>query len=270
VTAERSILSLRYTPVAARGGVRRAVGAFLRYIHYRDQEVDKDPEPVDRMLRYVAHRDRSSTKGRLFDSQRVIGDAERRSLTAYVVKSTSGLKAPADPKRQHRAVHRMVLSPEHADGLDLRQLTRAMMAQLEADAGELPPWIAAEHHNTKHPHVHIVLAARREVAPGRFRALLITRPRLARMKQAMLLEIARQRGERPRLLAADRPGWRRSTGKRSAGRLSTLAIAMTSRTARRASASFFYRVQRLARQYQRQLERQLQVERQRLEWVNEW
>ena len=269
MTPERSILSIRYTPVAAQGGVRRAVGAFLRYIHYRDQEVDQDPEPVDRMLRYVAHRDRSSSKGRLFDSQRVVGDTERRSLTAYVVRSTSGLQASADPKRQHRAVHRMVLSPEQAAGLDLRQLTRAKMAQREADAGGLPPWIAAEHHNTKHPHVHIVLAARNEVAPGRFRAVFITRPRLARMKQAMLQEIARQRGERPLLLVPERPK-QRSAGGQPAGWLSMFSLALASRTEPRAHASFLYRVQRLARQYHRQMERQLKAELRQLEWANEW
>jgi hypothetical protein len=69
------------------------------------------------------------------------------------------------------------------------------MKQLETDAGEagIGPWFAAEHRNTEHHHVHIVLAARREVSTGTFRALLITRPRLQRMKDAIALEIARQR-----------------------------------------------------------------------------
>src|SRR5207302_4436832 len=90
---------------------------------------------------------------------------------------------------------------EHAQGLDLRRLTLAAMSQLEKDLGTyLPPWLAAEHRNTAHPHVHVVLAARREVAPGEFRALMLTKPRLARMKEALAHEIERQRRlERPSL-----------------------------------------------------------------------
>src|SRR5207248_6449151 len=78
---------------------------------------------------------------------------------------------PAFPTRRSsdlRAAYRMVLSPERADGLDLKALTGAAMAQLGRDVGATPPWIAAIHRNTKHPHVHIVMAARRELAPGLF------------------------------------------------------------------------------------------------------
>ena len=265
MTAERSILSLRYIPVAARGGVRQAVGALLRYIHYRDQEVDTaDRQDIGRMLRYVAHRDRSSSKGRLFNAEKVIGDAERRSLTAYVVRSTAALPRPTEPsvKRPHRAVHQMVLSPEDARGLDLRLVARAMMARLEEDAGPLPPWIAAEHHNTAHPHVHIVLAARREVAPGRFRAVLISRPRLARMKEAMYLEIARQRGERPRLPGelGIRIELRPGAGRRGSA-YGGAALFSRTRSLPLRHGSFLFRVQLAARRYRRRLEREVEEER---------
>ena len=63
MSSSRAILSLKWTAVGARGGVRQAVGSFLRYIHYRDQHVEPDePGDVGRLLRYVAHRDRSSSK----------------------------------------------------------------------------------------------------------------------------------------------------------------------------------------------------------------
>src|SRR5258708_5691959 len=67
---------------------------------------------------------------------------------------------------RQRAVYQMVISPDDWRGLDLRLLARTMMKQLEADAGSkgLGPWFAAEHRNTSHHHVQIVLAARREVA----------------------------------------------------------------------------------------------------------
>jgi hypothetical protein len=66
------------------------------------------------------------------------------------------------------------------------------MRGLERDAGPLPPWVAAVHRNTQHPHVHIVMAARREVSPDRFKTLIITRPRLARMKESLAQEMSRQ------------------------------------------------------------------------------
>ena len=38
----RSVLALKYTPVSVMGGVRKAVGGFLRYVQHRDQH--QEPE----------------------------------------------------------------------------------------------------------------------------------------------------------------------------------------------------------------------------------
>ena len=38
--SQRSVLTLKYTPVSVAGGVRKAVGGFLRYVQYRDQHVE--------------------------------------------------------------------------------------------------------------------------------------------------------------------------------------------------------------------------------------
>jgi len=88
----------------------------------------------------------------------------------------------------------MVLSPEHAKGLDLKALTRAAMDQLGRDSGGTPPWIAAIHRNTGHPHVHVVMADRRELVPGHFRTVVINPARLSRMKLAINDELSLQRG----------------------------------------------------------------------------
>src|SRR5215213_6392417 len=54
--------------------------------------------------------------------------------------------------------HRLMLSPP-ADRCpqDLRAFTRHVMAALERDKGRALHWVAVEHRNTAHPHVHIVL-----------------------------------------------------------------------------------------------------------------
>ena len=197
----RSILALRYTPVSVAGGVRKAVGGFLRYVQFRDQHAEPEAAGLDAFVRYVAHRDRTSPGGRVFGPDLDV-EVDRRRLVDYVSRSIKGL-APkwvkgADGKLvdQQRAVYQLILSPEDWRGLDLRRLAGAAMTQLEADAGPggIGPWFAAEHRNTAHHHVHIVLAARRELAPGKFQSVLITRSRLQRMKEAIGREIASQRG----------------------------------------------------------------------------
>ena len=208
--SQRSILALRYTPVSVAGGVRRAVGGFLRYVQYRDQHLEPDAvRAVDAYVRYVAHRDRTSARGRVFGRDGERSDEDRRRFVDFVARSTKGLQprwvSTRDGKREdrQRAVYTFILSPEDWRGLDLRQLTRAAMRQLETDAGVggIGPWFAAEHRNTAHHHVHIVLAARRETSPGRLNTFIVTRPRLQRMKDAIALVIEGQRvrGREPRL-----------------------------------------------------------------------
>ncbi|HVH64162.1 MAG TPA: hypothetical protein VNA65_11245 [Candidatus Dormibacteraeota bacterium] len=197
-----SILALNWLPVSVAGGVRKAVGGFLRYVEFRDQHLEPDrDESLDGYTRYVTHRDRTSPLGRIFGRDGSASDVERECLVEFVRRSTKDLQPKwqrnekGELQDHQRAVYRMILSPEDWRGLDLRLIARAAMRQLERDAGEhgLGPWFAAEHRNTKHHHVHIVLAARREIAPGNFATLLITRQRLQRMKDAIAFEIDRQR-----------------------------------------------------------------------------
>jgi hypothetical protein len=186
----RSILSVRFTGVGRPTSVRRAVGGFLRYIQQNDHHwTNEKPGGIEGFLRYAAHRDRTKPQGRLFGAQGDVGDYERRQLGRFVTRSVEGRSAG-------RAYYRLIISPEDARGLDVRKVTRSVMAQLARDAGAggLPPWIGAEHRNTAHPHVHVVMAANRLLPDGRYRALVINRERLARMKIAMSREIYRERG----------------------------------------------------------------------------
>jgi hypothetical protein len=187
---------------AGRAGAK-AAGDFLRYVQYRDNHLDGPPRDVDDALRYVAHRDRSSGRGLLFGPEGTAHDVDRRDLTAYIGRSIKGVPPPEGrPPYSDRACYRFVISPADARGLDLQALTRAAMDSLAKDLGpsaNLPPWIAAEHRNTNHPHVHVVLAARRQAGPGRYRAVAITKARLVHINQAVTREIVRQRGDRVRL-----------------------------------------------------------------------
>jgi type IV secretory pathway VirD2 relaxase len=59
----------------------------------------------------------------------------------------------ADEKRPFR----FIISPEDGTGLDLKEFTRQLMAQVEEDTGRRLIWAAVNHHNTDNPHVHIVV-----------------------------------------------------------------------------------------------------------------
>jgi type IV secretory pathway VirD2 relaxase len=191
----RAILTVKYTPASPKAG--RVVGGFLRYVQHRDHTPAPEREGgIGGLLRYVAHRDAAAPEGRLFDREQTVGSEARKDLVRHVRRS---LAEDQERGRPGRAVYRFVISPEDARGLDLRHMARTVMSQLERDTGhELPPWIAAEHRNTAHPHVHVILAARREEEPGRFRELRISPGRLARMKESLTHELERQRGERTR------------------------------------------------------------------------
>jgi type IV secretory pathway VirD2 relaxase len=52
---------------------------------------------------------------------------------------------------------RFIVSPEDADELDLHDFTRQLMARMEEDLRRPLLWAAVNHHNTEHPHVHIVV-----------------------------------------------------------------------------------------------------------------
>jgi hypothetical protein len=276
---DRVILAVKYTPVSAPAAVRKAVGGFLRYVQYRDKHADQPADArVSGLLKYVAYRDRATPSGRLFGPGGPAGDAERRDLATFVGRSVGSTRPrPARDGEalgdRRRAVYRFVLSPEHAEGLDLRRLTTAAMSRLEREAGVTGlRWIAAEHRNTAHPHTHIVLAAMREVGPGNYRGFAINKRRLAAMKEELVLEIARQRLGGREETAIESPSALGAIRARSAPAIEpkrrSLLDSVHRPLPRRAPIhrSVFSRLQLAAFRYRRQVERELeraQVQRDR-------
>ena len=52
---------------------------------------------------------------------------------------------------------KVILSPEFGDRIDLQRLARDLVGQMKDDLGTDLEWIAVQHHNTEHPHVHMVV-----------------------------------------------------------------------------------------------------------------
>lgn len=58
---------------------------------------------------------------------------------------------------------RFIVSPEDGEKLqDLKPFVRDLMSQMEIDLETKLDWIAVDHHNTEHPHTHIVMSGKRD------------------------------------------------------------------------------------------------------------
>ena len=102
-------------------------------------------------LRYI-QRDgtsRDGERGQLYSATE-----DRADGTAFVERG-------ADDRHQFR----FIVSPEDgADLSDLTAYTRDLMAQVETDLGTRLDWVAVNHHNTGHPHVHVIVRGKDELS----------------------------------------------------------------------------------------------------------
>lgn len=103
--------------------------------------------PLSMHLDYLQREgvDQAGDRGRLFDAEGDTGDAK-----AFVGR--------CEGDRHH---FRFIVSPDDAEQLsDLKAYTRDLMRQAENDLGAKLDWVAVDHWNTAHPHVHILVRGR--------------------------------------------------------------------------------------------------------------
>lgn len=87
-------------------------------------------------------------------------DGERGRLYS-AADDRAGGDAFLDRGQDDRHQFRFIVSPEDAADLaDLNGYTRELMGRLEADLGTKLDWVAVNHHNTGHPHVHVIVNGR--------------------------------------------------------------------------------------------------------------
>lgn len=101
-------------------------------------------------LRYI-QRDGTSRDGE--HGQLYSATEDRADGDAFVERG-------ADDRHQFR----FIVSPE--DGVDLTDLTahtRDLMSQIAADLGTRLDWVAVNHYNTGHPHVHVIVRGKDEL-----------------------------------------------------------------------------------------------------------
>ena len=100
-------------------------------------------------LRYV-QRDgvmRDGSPGQLYGA-----DTDRADGRAFLDRAQEG-----GDVRQFRFI---VSAEDGAEYDDLKPLTRRLMQQVEVDLGTRLDWVAVDHHNTGHPHTHILVRGR--------------------------------------------------------------------------------------------------------------
>jgi type IV secretory pathway VirD2 relaxase len=88
---------------------------------------------------------KDGASGRMFDAE---GD-------------DAGYRGFAERCENDRHHFRFIISPDDATELsDLKAFTRDLMAQAQRDLGSRLEWVAVDHWNTEHPHIHVIIRGR--------------------------------------------------------------------------------------------------------------
>ena len=94
---------------------------------------------------------------RYLERDGVTRDGERGKAFSAFENEADG-KAFVERGRRDRHQFRFIVVPEDsAEMADLRGFTRDLMRQMELDLETRLDWIAVDHHNTGHPHTHIIV-----------------------------------------------------------------------------------------------------------------
>jgi type IV secretory pathway VirD2 relaxase len=130
-----------------RAGGGRAPRTFNQRVAVRvNYSANKNPGQWKAHGKYLARE--SATQG---------GRAAEPGFNA--TKQNLGMAAALDnwQRAGDERLFKIIVSPEFADRLNLQLHTRELMLRMERDLGTLLEWVAAVHHNTEHPHVHIAI-----------------------------------------------------------------------------------------------------------------
>ncbi|WP_371824189.1 DUF3363 domain-containing protein [Methylosinus sp. KRF6] len=94
---------------------------------------------------------------RYLERDGVTRDGEKGHAYSAIENEADG-RAFVERGRDDRHQFRFIVAPEDAgDMADLRSFTRDLMRQVEKDLDTGLDWIAVDHHNTGHPHTHIIV-----------------------------------------------------------------------------------------------------------------
>lgn len=152
--------------VASGRGVQRGRGAtFVRARNLSNGWSHRQPGSrrvivKSRSVRGAGRNGKAAAHLRYIQRDGTSRDGERGQLYSATEDRADG-DAFLDRGQDDRHQFRFIVSPEDAADLaDLTGYTRELMAQMEADLGTRLDWVAVNHHNTGHPHVHVIVNGR--------------------------------------------------------------------------------------------------------------
>ena len=94
---------------------------------------------------------------RYLERDGVTRDGDRGKVYSAFENEADG-KAFVERGREDRHQFRFIVAPEDSTEMgDLRGFTRDLMRQMELDLATRLDWIAVDHHNTGHPHTHVIV-----------------------------------------------------------------------------------------------------------------
>lgn len=115
--------------------------------------------------RVVRHSPRSAPLGTHLDYLRRDGvtlDGEKARLFGPGTEDADG-RAFAERCGGDRHHFRFIVSPDDASEMsNLRSFTRDLVGQMEKDLGTRLDWVAVDHWNTQHPHIHLIVRGVRD------------------------------------------------------------------------------------------------------------
>jgi len=119
-------------------------------------------------VRVVRHTPRTASLGTHLNYLRregVTRDGERARLFGPETENAD-VGAFAERCRDDRHHFRFIVSPDDAlEMADLKSFTRDLVGQMEKDLGTRLDWVAVDHWNTEHPHVHLIVRGMRDDGP---------------------------------------------------------------------------------------------------------
>ena len=131
----------------AGGGNDRAYRTFNQRVAVRvSYSANKNPGQWKAHGRYVARE--SATQG---------GKAREAGFNATEQNLDIASKLDKWQGAGDERLFKIIVSPEFGDRLNLQQYACELLHRMEHDLGAQLEWVAAVHHNTDHPHVHVAL-----------------------------------------------------------------------------------------------------------------
>ncbi|WP_454916227.1 relaxase/mobilization nuclease domain-containing protein [Xanthobacter sediminis] len=113
-----------------------------------------------RFIRHVGRRGQLAAHLGYLRREGVTRDGEKARLFGPGTDDADP-KALAERCADDRHHFRFIVSPDDAlEMADLKTFARDLMAQMEKDLGTRLDWVAVDHWNTEHPHVHVIVRGR--------------------------------------------------------------------------------------------------------------